>query len=205
MNLSSDDSRLSPVFDLDKTSCTFTTNRVNSVIENYADDFRANTVKNDPTKFIYTHRSVVLENPATSIEVTLDAYITNDHDIRLFYALDQDVPLKDIVFIPFPGYKNQDTSRPGAIKDPSKSDGTPDTLTPKSDSTSLTPSPAQFTEYKFTADLLPQFTQFKIKVLATSTNQAVVPQIRNIRVVSLALMRNNNKTPVKDHKSLYRG
>ena len=186
MNIQTDDSRLSPMVDLDKTTCQFITNRVNKVITNYSDDFRANTVLNDPSKFIYASNITTLENPATSIEVRLDAYIQEAHDIRLFYAIDQDGPLSDIVFIPFPGYKNQDTSRPGGILDPSKSDGTPDTNVPKTDVVIQSSVVSSTTEYKFTADLLPQFTSYRIKVVATSTNQAVVPQIRNIRVVALA-------------------
>ena len=94
--------------------------------------------------------------------------------------------MSDVVFIPFPGYKNQDTSRPGGILDPSKSDGTPDTNVPKTDVVIQSSVVSSTTEYKFTADLLPQFTSYRIKVVATSTNQAVVPQIRNIRVVALA-------------------
>lgn len=186
MNLRTDDSRLSPMVDLDKTTCNFVTNRVNKVITDYSDDFRSNTVLNDPSKFIYVSKPSVLENPATSIEVRLDAYIQEAHDIRVFYAIDQDGPLSDVVFIPFPGYKNQDTSRPGGILDPSKSDGTPDTYVPKTDTVVHSSVVFNTTEYKFTADLLPQFTTFRIKVVGTSTNQAVVPQIRNIRVTALA-------------------
>ena len=185
-NLQTDDSRLTPMIDLEKTSCTFVTNRVNKVITNYANDFRANTVLNDPSKFIYASNLITLGNPATSIQVLLDAYIQNEHDIRVFYAIDQDVALSDIVFIPFPGYKNQDTSRPGGILDPSKSDGTPDIFVPKTDSIVQSSVIGNTSEFKFTADLLPQFTTYRIKVVATSTNQAVVPQIRNIRVVALA-------------------
>ena len=116
----------------------------------------------------------------------MDAYIQQAHDIRVFYAIDQDGPLSGVVFIPFPGYKNQDTSRPGGILDPAKSDGTPDTYVPKTDAVIQGSAISNTTEYKFTADLLPQFTTYRIKVVATSTSQAVVPQIRNIRVVSFA-------------------
>ncbi|MAB69176.1 MAG: hypothetical protein CMH89_06020 [Oceanicaulis sp.] len=186
MNMQTDDSRLSPMVDLDKTTCKFVTNRINKVITDYSNDFRANTVLSDPSKFIYASNVTTLENPATSIEVRLDAYIQEAHDIRLFYAIDQDGPLSDVIFIPFPGYKNQDTSRPGGILDPSKSDGTPDTNTPKTDTVIQGSVIGNTTEYKFTADLLPQFTSYRIKVVATSTNQALVPQIRNIRVVALA-------------------
>jgi hypothetical protein len=43
-----------------------------------------------------------------------------------------------------------------------------------------------FSEYRFTADRIPSFTNFRIKIIGTSTNQAFAPQISNLRVVALA-------------------
>ena len=42
-----------------------------------------------------------------------------------------------------------------------------------------------FSEYKFTAENVPQFTGFMIKVIMTSTNQAKAPRIRNFRSIAL--------------------
>ena len=42
-----------------------------------------------------------------------------------------------------------------------------------------------FSEYKFTADNLPQFNGFMIKVIMTSTNQAKPPRIKNFRSIAL--------------------
>ena len=44
----------------------------------------------------------------------------------------------------------------------------------------------QFREYKFTANNLNPFSAFRIKIIGTSTNSAVVPQFRNLRVIALA-------------------
>ena len=186
INMTTSDSRLSPIIDLDRTTMTYVTNRVNDVIENYADDPRANSVPNDPSRFIYVTKPIVLENPSTSIQVLMDSYLNNDCDLRVFYAYDQNGSLEDTVFIPFPGFSNQDSTRVGAILDPQLSDGTPDIETPKSDSLLTNPQPGDFREQKYSVDLLPAFTSFRIKIVATTNNQAIPPQFKNLRVSALA-------------------
>ena len=42
-----------------------------------------------------------------------------------------------------------------------------------------------FSEYKFTANNLPQFNGFMIKIIMTSTNQATPPRIKNFRAIAL--------------------
>ena len=43
-----------------------------------------------------------------------------------------------------------------------------------------------FKEYTFTADQLPSFRSYKIKILMTSTSQVYVPVIKQLRVMALA-------------------
>jgi hypothetical protein len=186
-NLNSSDSRLSPMIDLNRTTMVFISNRANSIIDDYSSDPRANTIGDDPTAFIYATKRINLSNPSTSIKVTFDAYVNTFCDVRVFYSFSDEYDIRDATFIPFPGYRNKDASgRPGVIADASLSDGTPDIITPKSDRILVSPSANAFREYQFTADLLPPFSTFRIKVLGTTTNQSVVPQLRNIRVVALA-------------------
>jgi hypothetical protein len=186
-NLFTTDSRITPMIDLNRTTCIFVSNRVNDIIDDYASDPRANAIGNDPTSFIYATKKIVLSNPGTSIQVTFDAYVHTSNDVRVFYSFSEADDINDATFVPFPGYKNIDASgRPGVILDPSLSDGTPDIRTPSNDQFFSKPPSTSFREYTFTADLLPSFTTFRIKVLGTTTNQAVVPQIRNIRVTALA-------------------
>ncbi len=89
-----------------------------------------------------------------------------------------------VVFVPFPGYKNLDSNvvllvlqlmMVNLIKRISKVD-----------SYTAKPDLALYREYKYTADKLLPFSSFRIKVIGTSTNQAIVPQIRNLRVMALA-------------------
>ena len=185
--MTSSDSRLSPMIDLSRTSLVLISNRVNSVVTDYADDFKVKTVPDDPSRFFYVTKNIILENPATSIQVLMDAYVNEASDIRCFYAFDQDVPADETIFIPFPGFKNQDPSgRPGVIASQNLSDGSSDQKVGKTDSIIPTPSIDLFSEYKFSVDNLPEFTKFRIKVIGTSRNQAAVPQITNLRVMSLA-------------------
>ena len=45
---------------------------------------------------------------------------------------------------------------------------------------------ADFREYSFTADQLPSFRTYRIKIILTSTSQVHVPRLRNLRVIALA-------------------
>ena len=178
------DKRISPMIDLNHSSVVFVSNRVDGPISNFATDPRVTGIPNDPNSMLYVTKNVTLENPATSLKVFIDAYIANTSDVRIFYALDQNVSAKETKFKPFPGINNIDTF--GNVIDPSLSDGTPDTRKEKSDKLTQTPSINDFTEYKFTMDNLPPFKSFRLKLIGTSSNQAVVPQFRNLRVLALA-------------------
>ena len=71
-------------------------------------DLRVNTVREDPDRFFYITKNIILENPATSLEVIIDGYVPDVCDLRVFYAVNQDKELDDVIFTPFPGYKNLD-------------------------------------------------------------------------------------------------
>ena len=45
---------------------------------------------------------------------------------------------------------------------------------------------ATFKEYTFTADKLPSFRYYRIKLLLTSTSQVFVPKVKDLRVMALA-------------------
>ena len=184
LNMFTYDKRLTPALDLDHSSIVFVTNRINSPVTDYATDPRVNTVADDPHNFMYVSKNVILENPATSLKVYLDAYVSNYNDVRVFFALNQDTTAKETVFVPFPGYANFDIE--GNVISNSNSDGTSDIFIPKSDVYTVDPTLDLFREYTFTADKIPPFASFRIKIVGTSTNQAIVPQFRNLRAVALA-------------------
>ena len=125
------DRRISPMIDLNHSSVVFVSNRVDGPITNFATDPRVVGIPNDPNSMIYVTKQVTLENPATSLKVFIDAYIANTSDVRMFYALDQDVSANETKFKPFPGIDNIDPY--GQVINPAGSDGTPDTRKEKSD------------------------------------------------------------------------
>ena len=107
LNMTTDDTRITPGVDLDQVGyLVLTSNRVNQPITNYATDFRVNTVDEDPNKFFYVTKNIKLENPGTSIQVYLDAYLTEKSDLRCFYSFGTEKLEDAFVFIPFPGTDN---------------------------------------------------------------------------------------------------
>ena len=183
LNMSTSDTRISPGLDLDQVAMVLTSNRVNQPITDYANDSRVNTTKDDPNNFFYVTKNVRLENPGTSIQVLLDAYLTENSDIRAFYALDQE-KLEDAIFIPFPGTNNFLPN--GSITNPAKSNGSTDVRTPKTNDHNPNAPLSLYRELKFSIDNLPLFSSFRIKLIGTSTNQAQPPFIKNFRALGLA-------------------
>ena len=183
-NLGSIDSRLSPAIDLNNSAVIFTSNRTNRPVTDYANSLAVNTITDDPNRFIYVTKKIDLENPATSLQVILDGYVSTYNDVRLFYSLNQDTGVDESIFVPFPGYSNLDSN--GIVINTANNNGDSDLFTPKSDNYQGSPSLNLFREYKFTADKLPPFTTFRIKLIGTSVNSAIVPQFRNLRVLALA-------------------
>ena len=184
MNMSSRNSRLSPVIDLDSCSLVLTSNRINAPVTDYANDFRVNGIEDDPNRFVYVSKNVILENPATSLKVLLDAYVSNFGDVRVFYALNQNVKPSETIFIPFPGHRN--IAPNGSIIDLSSNNGTSDVQVPKIDSYQPEPSVNLFKEYRYTIDEVVPFTSFRIKIIGTSTDQSTPVLIRNLRGIALA-------------------
>ncbi len=174
LNFGTTDSRVSPIIDTQRISMIYTSNRVDSVISNYATDNRVNGIETDPTGFQYLSKEISLENPASSLKVIVEVYKDRDSGIRGFFAISDHQNFNPI-YEPFPGFNNIDER--GQIIDVSSSHGLPNTfVAPIED----------FREHSFTIDELPSFKSYRIKLLLTSTNQANPPKIRNLRVIALA-------------------
>ena len=62
----------------------------------------------------------------------------------------------------------------------------PDVELKKNDYYSYIPGPRAFKEIEWTVDELPAFKIFRIKLIMTSTNQAIVPVIQDLRAIALA-------------------
>jgi len=183
VNLTTTDSKLSPIIDTQRMNVIFSSNRVNAPISNYVTDNRVNSAFDDPNAFQYLSKEFQLENSATTLKIISDAYINTDADIRAFYAISNSAGT-DPVYMPFPGYNNINDN--GQIIDVADNDGRSDTFVfPSTNEEILTPS-NEFKEYAFSINDLPSFKFYRIKIVMTSTSQSYPPRMRNLRVLSLA-------------------
>jgi len=181
--LSSSDSNISPVIDLDRMAMILISNRVNSPIADYVNDSRTASLSDDPTAFIYANKPVELENAATSIKVLVSGYVNTYSDIRAFYSI-SNTPDPDPLYYPFPGSNNLDVN--GNIIEFENCDGSSDKVVPKTDVLSPNSEAALFSDYEFTIDNLPEFKYFSVKLTGTSTNQSYPPRLKDLRVIALA-------------------
>jgi len=183
LNLSTTDTRISPVLDTQRISTILTSNRVNVAIEDYASDARVDTIDGDPSAFQYVSKEITLENPASSIKIILDAHINLYSDIRAFYSISENQNF-DPIFTPFPGFNNLNSR--GNVIVPENSNGLSDSFVSPSNLVGFTSPELDYREYAFTADQLSPFRSYRIKLVLTSTNQVYVPRIKNLRVIALA-------------------
>ena len=181
MNLSTSDPRVSPVIDLDRVSVVLSSNRVNHPITDYATDKRTATLREDPSAFVYATKPIALEVPANAIKVLFSGYLNQYSDIRVFYAIQED-PSIEPVYYPFPGYPN--ISSDGTVNI-ANSNGLPDVNVPKTDKVGFESEELIFRDYEFSADELPSFRYFSIKIIGTSTNEVYPPRLRDLRIIAL--------------------
>jgi len=173
ISLESSDSRLSPIIDAQRVSAILVSNRVDAPISNYTEDNRVNSIDDDPNAFQYISGENTLETSATSIKILLTAHINQFNDIRAFYAIGEDQGFTPI-FEAFPGYT-------------SNNDGSSDRVVPPANaSEGFLSRDLTFKEHEFTVDNLPAFKSYRIKLIATSTNQAYAPRIKELRTITLA-------------------
>ena len=185
VELSTTDSYVSPVVNLDQVALELLSNRIDNPGLNYATDARVNSDDTDPHSALYVSQRIDLQQPATSLRVILTAARPADADFRVLYKLVRaDSSEIDQTYELFPGYENLiDTDNDGfgdEVINIAANTGHPDSIVPPS----LTPN--DYLEYQFTADNLEQFTGYVIKIVSTTTNQSKVPTFRDIRTIALA-------------------
>ena len=177
MVLSTNDTKVSPMIDLDRVNIITVGNRLNSKVSNYSTDPRVNTLRDDPSASIYISKIVKLEKSADNLKVLFDAYRHTSNDIRVMYRIfradtDDSTQLYDL----FPGYDNLDNN--GLPISFANNSGRPDRIVNASSTLDT------FNSYEFTAKNIPLFTGFQIKIIMTGTNLAYAPRIRDLRVIA---------------------
>ena len=185
LNLTSNDENLSPMIRLGSgSSVEFIGHRLNNPIgDNYVRNSGANSILNDPHTAVYVSSPVRLTKPATSLKVLLTGYRHSSSDFRVLYALEtSDSSEIGQAFELFPGYRNlidnNDDGFGDVVIDPAFNDG-------KSDSFVSASTRDQYKEYQYTADNLPEFTGYTIKIVMSGTNQAEPPRIRELRTIAV--------------------
>ena len=175
--LKTEDSKVSPMIDLDRVNMITVMDRINSKVSDYATDRRINSIDQDPSAAVYLSKVVSLEKAADGLKVMFDAYRHSTNDIRVMYRIFRiDAPPQYQLFELFPGFDNLDSE--GRVIDAAKNSGRPDRRV-------LSSATAEdYKEYEFNASNLPQFNGFQIKIIMSGTNFAYVPKIRDLRAIA---------------------
>ena len=184
IDLLSEDTNYSPFIYLDNCSIDIDRSRLNKPIDDYTIDGRVNSVNRDPHSAIYVSQRVNLENASTTLKVLTSAYIDSTADMRVLYRLFlPDSADVEPTYELFPGYDNMNDSDDDGfgdtIIDPAKNSGRADAFVPPS-------AFDQFKEYQFTAQDLPAFTGYQIKIVFSGTNESYAPRLNDIRAIALA-------------------
>ena len=159
---------VSPVIDVATIGCLGIMNRINDIDESgHVSDGETYVPSTEPegdnNAMVYVTRKVTLQNPATSLKVFADNFRPPNSDIKLMYKIvksDEDTPIDDLGFEFF------------------NTDGSSDTDIPRDG--------RNFKEYEYTADGLPEFSSFVIKIVGQSQNTSSVPIVSALRCIALA-------------------
>ena len=182
--LSSELDALSPVIDTQRMSMYAVSNQINS-IDSSSDVYptsiyRAMTEpEGDNHSAVYLTKKINLETPATSLRVLLDIVRQSNTNVKILFKtlrVDDAFDFDEMSFRFF----NDDGTVSGS--------GGPDTTTRPSESR------YEYIEHEYTAGVtddgigspLEEFISFQIKIVMRSTNQALPPLLKNLRVLALA-------------------
>jgi hypothetical protein len=184
MTLSSELEALSPVIDTQRMSMYAVANQINS-IDSSSDVYptsiyRAMTEpEGDNHSAVYLTKKINLETPATSLRVLLDIVRQSNTSVKILFKIlrvDDAFDFDEMSFRFF----NDDGTVSGS--------GGPDVTTRPSEQR------YEYIEHEYTAGVtddgigspLEEFIAFQIKIVMRSTNQAIPPLLKNLRVLALA-------------------
>ena len=164
--MSTSNTKVSPVIDLQRVSAFTIQNRINqpSVSDvNYVSD---TTNVGTSSAASYLTKPVILENLSTAIDVRLTSNIRSTSKVEVYFrttSSEEARNINDLSWIPFNTTGTSDT-----------------TVTPAEDNET-------FKEYKYSVSGLNEFTAFQIKIVMKGTNSAYAPVIKDMRGIALAV------------------
>jgi len=154
--------RLSPILDIDGSSITTISNRLNKELDTQGNlDLTSELLPKGGKHSSYITKKVVLETAATSVKVLFDGIRNPSNDIKVFVKIKGD-------------------SNPNSFDDMNYVE-IPTTSYPTS-STST-----QFRAFDYEIRSLKEFKEFSIKVVLIGNDQSSVPMVRNFRAIALAI------------------
>jgi hypothetical protein len=118
----------------------------------------------------YITKPINLANASTALDVRLAASVRSSSSIKCFFRLSGGEETRRIADIPFTPF-NTDGSSDVSV-DPSDGDVVLD---------------LDFKDYKFSANNLPEFTSFQIKIVFNGTNSALPARLKDFRTIALAI------------------
>ena len=166
LELSTSNTKISPVIDTQRISAFAIQNRLNSPDSgdpDFVDDFASSGTS---TAAVYLTKPIKLENSSTALEVRTTANIRSTSDVLIFYRVlgtDDDRQIDELSFTAFNTTGTSDVA-----------------VTPAEDD-------ATFKEYKYSASGINEFTTFQLKIVLKGTNSAYPPVLKDMRGVALAV------------------
>jgi hypothetical protein len=164
LQLVSGNSNLSPVVDLSSLGAIAIANRLNGLNSSDAETIAISTEsEGEDNAMCYITKKVNLKAPASGLRVTADIFRPATTDVKVMYKIiknDEESAIDDIGFEFFNG------------------DGSPDTV--------IDADARNFKEYEFSADDLPEFSGFIIKIVGRGYNTSTVPLVSALRCIAVA-------------------
>jgi hypothetical protein len=167
LEMSTTNTKLSPVLDTQRMSAFTISNRINNPTSSNTPDFVDDVASTGSSSAaIYCTKTVGLENKSKALDIRLTANVRATSEIEMFYKTsgpDEERKIGDISWTPF------------------NTDGSPDS--------SITPAEDDFTfrEYQYSANDINDFTSFQLKIVMKGTNSSYPPVLRDMRGIALAV------------------
>jgi len=165
LELTTTNTKLSPVLDTQRMSAFTIQNRLNQPTSSNTPDFVDDTANiGTSSSAVYCTKPVLLENNSKALDIRLTANIRATSEVEMYFraATDGD-KLDDLSWTPF------------------NSDGSSDSsIVPAEDDTT-------FKEYRYTATDINDFTNFQLKIVMKGTNSSYPPVLRDMRGIALAI------------------
>ena len=166
LELSTTNTKLSPVIDTQRISAFVVSNRLNS--PQLSDPDYVSDIANTGTSSaaVYCTKPILLENTSTALDVRLTANVRGSSEIEMYYRVtgpQDETSVQDLSWIPF-----NSTGGPDIAVAPATNDAT-------------------FNELKYSASNISEFTTFQLKIVMKGTNSSYPPIISDMRGIALAV------------------